>query len=234
MTVHRNEPSVTKRATDESGAARTSARARPQRVREAVRSETRAAYREAILDAAGRVFGRLGFHDAKMADIAGEAGVAAGTVYNYFKNKDEVFRSMLARGHDIVFEKIYADRGVEDPLERLRAWTRTVFTFLEEHGVLFALYVRIGGTLDWLQKNTVDTLHEQAHARYYALSKAAMAEAAAMGLLRRDVPTDELAILLSGLTDATIFAWARAGCPAGLRAKADPLFDFFLHGAKAP
>ena len=45
---------------------------------------------------------------------------------------------------------------------------------------------------------------------------------------------DELAILLSGLTDATIFAWARAGCPAGLRAKADPLFDFFLHGAKAP
>ena len=68
----------------------------------------------------------------------------------------------------------------------------------------------------------------------YALSKAAMTEAAAMGLLRRDVPTDELAILLSGLTDATIFAWARAGCPAGLRAKADPLFDFFLHGAKAP
>lgn len=222
---------MSKRAS-EGAAARTDARVR--RVREAVRSETRAAYREAILDAAGRVFGRLGFHDAKMADIAREAGVAAGTVYNYFKNKDEVFHSMMARGHDVVYERIAADQGIEDPIERMRAWTRTVFAFLEEHGVLFSLYVRIGGTIDWLQKNTVDTLHEQAYARYFTLSSAAMAEAAVKGRVRRDVPSDELAILLSGLTDATIFAWARAGCPEGLRAKADPIFDLFLNGAKAP
>lgn len=225
---------MTKRASEQTGAPRNGTRARAPRVREAVRSETRAAYREAILEAAGRVFGRLGFHDAKMADIAAEAGVAAGTVYNYFKNKDEVFRSMMARGHDIVYERILALQTIEDPLERMRASTRAVFAFLEEHGVLFSLYVRIGGALDWLQKNTVDTLHEQAYARYYALTVAAMAEAASKGLVRADLPSEQLSILLSGLTDATIFAWARAGCPAGLSAKADPLFDFFLHGAKAP
>lgn len=203
-------------------------------VREAVRSETRAAYREAILDAATRVFGRLGFHAAKMADIAAEAGVAAGTVYNYFKNKDEVFRSMLERGQDIVYERIIAHQGISDPLERLRAWTHTVFDFLEEHGVLFSLYIRLGGTLDWMQKQTVGTLHEQAQARYVALSRATMAEAIAKQQLRGDTPPDELAILLGGLTDATIFAWARAGCPPGLRAKADPVLDFFIHGARAP
>lgn len=202
-------------------------------VREAVRSESRATYREAILDAATRVFGRLGFHAAKMADIAAEAGVAAGTLYNYFKSKDEVFRSMLERGQDLVYERVLAHQSVADPVERLRAWMHTIFAFLEEHGVLFSLYIRIGGTLDWMQKQTVGALHEQSQARYYALSRAAMAEAVERGQLRADRSPDELAFLLGGVTDATIFAWARAGCPPGLQAKADPLLDFFLHGARA-
>lgn len=226
---------MTKRAVEraEAPAKRTAARA-PRRVREVIRDETRAAYRQAILEAAARVFGRLGFHAAKMADIAAEAGVAAGTLYNYFKNKDEVFRSMIARGQDVAFERISAVLTIVDPLERLRACLRTVFGFLEEQGAMFSLYVRVGGQLDWLQKNTVDTLHDQAYARYHALSSAALAEAASRGLIRADIAADELANLLGGLSDATIFAWARAGCPPGLGAKADPLFDFFLHGARAP
>jgi AcrR family transcriptional regulator len=205
----------------------------PRRVREVVRDETRAAYREAILDAAFRVFGRLGFHAAKMADIAAEAGVAAGTLYNYFENKDEVFRSIMVRGHDEIYRRLLADEPIADPLQRMRAWMHSVYSFLEEHGVLFSTYVRFAA-IDWLQKNDLDALHDETHARYHALSRVALEEAAARGLVRRDISSDELATLLGGLSDATIFAWARAGCPPGLRAKADPMFDFFLNGARAP
>lgn len=52
--------------------------------------------REAILAAALRVFGRKGFADIAVADIADEAGIASGTVYRYFVDKADIFRSLLA------------------------------------------------------------------------------------------------------------------------------------------
>src|SRR5512147_1607985 len=55
--------------------------ARP-RVREVVREGARGAYRNAILEAAERVFARSGFYTTRMADIAREAGVGVGTLYN--------------------------------------------------------------------------------------------------------------------------------------------------------
>lgn len=204
-------------------------------MREAVRNETRAAYRVAILEAAARVFGRLGFHAAKMADIAAEAGVAAGTVYNYFKNKEEVFRSIVVHGHDKAYQQMLANSGIADPLERLKTWTRDGLAFLEENGVLFSIFIRLGGTTDFVQQRAVESLHEQAYARFNALTIAALSEAAAQGLVRKDIPPSDLALLLDGYNDAVIFAWARAGCPpGGLAAKADLVLDLFLRGAKPP
>ena len=46
--------------------------------------------RKRILDAAIRTFGRRGFHEARIAEIAAAAGVAEGTVYLYFKNKEDL------------------------------------------------------------------------------------------------------------------------------------------------
>jgi AcrR family transcriptional regulator len=199
-----------------------------------VRTETRAAYREAILDAAARVFGRLGFHDAKMADIAAEAGVAAGTVYNYFKNKEEVFHSILERGHETVYQRILVHQAIDDPIERMRASVREAFRFLEEHGAMFLLYISIGGGFDWAQKRIEQERVNQHNERYLALNHATLRDAISRGQIRGDVALERLATYLSGLTDATIFAWLRAGCPPGLELQADPMIDFFLHGARAP
>jgi AcrR family transcriptional regulator len=51
--------------------------------------------RQAILDAAVRVFARQGFHACRVSDIADEAGVAYGLVYHYFKSKDEVLDTLF-------------------------------------------------------------------------------------------------------------------------------------------
>mgnify|MGYP006781963975 CR=1 FL=1 len=51
--------------------------------------------REAILRAAIKVFAGKGYFNSKVADIAGEAGIADGTVYLYFKSKDEILEEIL-------------------------------------------------------------------------------------------------------------------------------------------
>ena len=167
-------------------------------MRDAVREESRAAYREAILAAAERTFGRLGFHDAKMADIAAEAGVAAGTVYNYFKNKDEVFASILQRGQEQVMALQDGHAEVADPLERTRLRIRDTFTFLEEHGVLFAMFIRLGGFTDYFQKRAIEDQCDHSYIEGVNRTQAMIREGVASGQLRGDVPLEDLTALLMG------------------------------------
>jgi AcrR family transcriptional regulator len=51
---------------------------------------------EAILRAAAKVFAQSGYFNAKVSDVARSAGVADGTVYLYFKNKDDLLTSIFA------------------------------------------------------------------------------------------------------------------------------------------
>ena len=63
-------------------------------------SEAENAKRDAILDAAAALFRRYGYRRTSMEDIAKELGVSRPSLYSYFKNKDEVFRSLSMRLHE--------------------------------------------------------------------------------------------------------------------------------------
>ena len=58
------------------------------------RERTKAANRQAILQAARLVFARLGYNAASIRDIIRETNLASGTFYNYFKSKEEVFEAI--------------------------------------------------------------------------------------------------------------------------------------------
>ena len=62
------------------------------------REQTKAANRQAILDAAREVFGELGYETATVRDIIRRTGLAAGTVYNYYRSKEEVFAALADDG----------------------------------------------------------------------------------------------------------------------------------------
>jgi AcrR family transcriptional regulator len=61
------------------------------------KDQTTEARKRQILDAALSVFSRKGFGEATIVDIAGEAGIGIGTIYNYYKNKEDLLVSLLAR-----------------------------------------------------------------------------------------------------------------------------------------
>jgi AcrR family transcriptional regulator len=205
------------------------AKKKPRSIREAVREETRAAYREAMLQAAGRVFGRVGFHNAKMADIAAEAGVAAGTLYNYFKSKEEIFAVMLEEGHAKMIATLEETALEPRPLPRLLAIIRSIFAFLEQDGPLVSVFLREGGLTELTRRRLFES-DDLTHLRALAIIRGALAEAVEAGQLRADVAIDDHACAFQGISDAFIFDWVRRGCQPGLAARAETAYEFFLHG----
>src|SRR5882724_11859530 len=77
--------------------------------------------REAILRAATDVFAERGFFNAQVADIARAAGVAAGTVYLYFRSKDDLLISIFERAmREAIADARACVAPLRDPVEQLR------------------------------------------------------------------------------------------------------------------
>jgi AcrR family transcriptional regulator len=79
-----------------------------------------------VVDGAGRVFGRLGYKRALMADIAAEAGVALGTLYRYAETKEELFELALRRGFGVPPEELW------DSSRSALGFEESVYQFVRE------------------------------------------------------------------------------------------------------
>jgi len=81
--------------------------------------------RQLILNAAVHVFAEKGFHQARVSDVADRAGVADGTIYLYFRNKDDLLISIFEDSMDTLLSGLQAALdGVSDPFERIRIFAR--------------------------------------------------------------------------------------------------------------
>ena len=89
---------------------------------------------ELILDAAIRVFAEKGFNAARISDVADAAGVADGTIYLYFKNKEDLLLSIFEEKMDLLLAGLRdALVGVTEPLEQVRTFARYHFRQVQDH-----------------------------------------------------------------------------------------------------
>jgi AcrR family transcriptional regulator len=208
--------------------------ARAPTLRKAIKRATRAAYHEAILEAAERVFVRDGYHETKMADVAAETGVSVGTLYNYFESKELVFASIIERGQAELDARVDTASTADDPLERVRDVVRTGFGFIEERGALFTVFMQIGLRSEADIKRVAGDHAEQGYQRFLGVLQGAMEQAAEQGRVRADMTPAALAGALAGMSNGFIFAWLRSGRKESLTDRADDLLKLFLEGAKSP
>lgn len=97
-------------------------------------AEPRQEKRERITEAAVAVFAEKGFHSARVSDIARKAGVADGTIYNYFKNKEDLLLSIFEEKMDVLLVGLAeALSGIDDPEERIRLFARHHFAQVREN-----------------------------------------------------------------------------------------------------
>jgi AcrR family transcriptional regulator len=200
----------------------------PKKERRSVREESRAVYRQAIMEAAVRIFGRTGFSATKIADIATEAGVATGTLYNYFSSKEDIFLSILDDGRERLGAELEQRTTIEDPLIRMRELVRVMFEFLEQHGALFTIYMQIGANPLNFRRDA--SAGDEAF-RQLILAQFTTALHEAGERVRHDYPPQTLAMALGGLINGAVIHWVEGGCQPNLSAQTDTIMDLFLHGA---
>jgi AcrR family transcriptional regulator len=95
-----------------------------------------------ILDAAYEVFNQVGFFAATMDQIAERAEIAKGTIYIYFKSKEEVYFSLLLNGQDILINMLTDIKKRQPPPDQLLGeMAKTLFRFYREHTSYFRIFM---------------------------------------------------------------------------------------------
>ena len=87
-----------------------------------------------IIEAATKVFARNGFYQSRIAQIAKEAGVADGTVYIYFENKDDILISLFEEQMKAVLDNMALQIAkIDDPAEKLHIFASTHLDLIEKN-----------------------------------------------------------------------------------------------------
>jgi AcrR family transcriptional regulator len=99
---------------------------------------------QSIQEAAMRVISRKGMSDATMAEIAKEAGIAKGTIYLYFRDRDELVERTFETAIGHLHEKVDGALALDLPIEeKLRAVLRAQMGFFRENAEFFRLYLSL-------------------------------------------------------------------------------------------
>lgn len=194
-------------------------RAQPQR-------RTNGKY-EAILRSAIKVFASGGFFNSKVADVAREAGVADGTVYLYFKNKDDILISIF---NHYMEEALSAGRAslaeTTDPVEKLR---RIVHAHLHglgrDRNLAIVFQVELRSSTKFMEQFSATKVTE-----YLDLIRGVLEEGQRRGALRAALNTKVAAKVLFGALDEMVTNWVLSPKRYNLVSTAEPLLDVFLNG----
>jgi AcrR family transcriptional regulator len=196
-----------------------------------LRDELAGVFRRAILDAAEHVFGARGFAKAKVTEIAERAGLAAGTLYNYFDSKAAIFRALLdERGDELSARLDPIAAGPGDGRDKLVQLIRSTFEYLEAHGPMLTLILQVGGAA-CSGKDTADPDASRHYQRTLAVYQASLTAATRQGVVRPGLVSRELAAILAGAMCGLMRSWLQGGRRGRLGDRADYLVDLFLTGA---
>ncbi|SMC36317.1 transcriptional regulator, TetR family [Desulfocicer vacuolatum DSM 3385] len=179
-----------------------------------------------ILQGAGAVFARLGFYKATISQIAQEAGVADGTIYLYFKNKDDILYQYIQFKTTAFFEKMRSAVDVADGAEqKLRNLIRC---HLEEFQNDRNMAVIFQSEVRYLRNNA---LQVKDISKLYLDFLTEIIELGQMeGQLRQDLFIGLVKRFVLGAVEGIIATWVAAERKYDLVAMADPLVDLYLGG----
>jgi len=163
--------------------------------------------RNHILDAAERVFGRKGFHEATLKEVADQAEFSVGALYAFFEGKDDLFAQVLDRQGSALLDAMgEAVAGRTTSREQLHAIAETSVAYFRDRPDFYRLFQRELGGATWAMRAS---LNEAGHARYrevMSFEEGVFSAGMRSGELRSEDPEIQAA-LFSGVVQAYIAQW---------------------------
>jgi len=157
--------------------------------------------REEILDKTLELINEVGFDNFTMRKLAGKLGLTATTIYQYYKNKEELYFAALTQGFDTLCDVVQEALGKQnDPKERLREVIRAIIRFSLAHpnvyNILFVsdvpkYYDYVGTESEAVAKNELD-----AAMRFRNLLISTVLQS---GIIKADSENDVLMDLIAGI-----------------------------------
>jgi TetR/AcrR family transcriptional regulator, fatty acid metabolism regulator protein len=180
-----------------------------------------------IIDAAVRVFARNGFYNSRVSDIAREAGIASGTIYLYFKTKDEIlvtlFRDKMAEFVRTLRKEITAE---PDAPAKLRRLVRLHLETLEARpDVAEVVQVELRQGQKFFRGASAHEI-----STYFDLIGSVLQEGVAAGVFRADLPVKVATKMLFGAMDQITTSWVLGKRGYRLADAAEPVANIFLKG----
>lgn len=185
---------------------------------------------QAIIDAAVRVFARNGYYQSRVSDIAREAGIASGTIYLYFRTKDEIlvtlFREKMAQWVERVRQEIARE---PDAISKLRRLIALHFESLESDPDLAeVVQVELRQGHKFFRGASAQEV-----SAYFGLIASVLDEGIAAGQLRGDLPVRTATRMLFGALDQLATSWVLGKRRVPLTQAAGEVAAIFLQGAAA-
>ncbi len=185
--------------------------------------------RERILAAALRAFAQNGFYNTRVSEIASQAGVADGTIYLYFKNKDDLLISLFEDRMEWIIDRLSAElEAVEgDVLKRLRTFIHLHFRLAVERRDL-AEFI----TVELRQSaKFVKEYENPRFADYLKMLHSLIDEGQRQGVLRADLDSRLVTRALFGALDEVLLQLALAEQPPeDVSDEADQIADMIIDG----
>ena len=185
-----------------------------------------------ILEAAIKVFARNGFYNSKVAEIAREADVADGTIYLYFKNKDDILISLFEdKMNEIIAQLNSRLEGMTDPIEKIRVYIRAHFEMVRDHHDLMeVITVELRQSAKFMKE-----YDNKQFMRYLNILSDIIREGKDSGLIRKDVSPRIIKRALFGIMDELSLYLVLSG--PNRKYKLDQMTrevsDFFIRGLTA-
>ena len=182
-----------------------------------------------LLAAARAVFAEKGFDGATIEDVAAAAGVAKGTVYLYYRSKQELYSAVFREGmralHQVTTERVQA---AADLAAKIRAFVTTKLEYFDEHRDFFRLYYEAFGSAQAVGPG-LQAEFDALYREQVRLLEGAIRAAARRGechKLRPDAAAFAIFDLTRGLLRQRTLGWSTAT----LQADAAFAFDFIWKG----
>jgi TetR/AcrR family fatty acid metabolism transcriptional regulator len=183
-----------------------------------------------ILDAAIAVIAEKGFHGSRVSDIADRANVADGTIYLYFKSKEQILMAALDSAFEAFLRQAKEEMSeIEDARAKLRALARLHLSASNNNRSLaVVLQTELRQSAKFLAEFSQRELKG-----YFNLIREVIRDGQLRGTIRSDVSDKIAAACLFGALDELVTAWVLSSREYDLAAAADPVVDLLLSGMEA-